>query len=144
MGVDVQNEIEIAKPRWEVAAFAADPDTATAWYKNIHSVEWDTTPPLEVGSRFRFEARFLGRTLLYTYEVREYDPGERFTMATTRGPFPMQTTYTWEDAGEGTLMRLRNQGEPSGFAAVTAPMMERAMHLANRSDLKHLKDLLES
>ncbi len=87
-------EIEIARPRDEVAAFAADPSNATAWYKNIKSVEWDTPPLLAVGSKLRFRAQFLGRTLEYTYEVRENDPGRRFVMATAQGPFPMETTYS--------------------------------------------------
>lgn len=38
---------------------------------------------------------------------------------------------------------LRNRGEPSGFAAVTAPVMTRAMRKANEADLRRLKDLLE-
>src|SRR3954471_21799328 len=82
--VDVLTEIEIARPRDAVAAFAADPANATAWYKNIKSVEWVTPPPVAVGSRMRFLARFLGRTLDYTYEVREHDPGRRFVMSTAQ------------------------------------------------------------
>ena len=144
MPVDVVTEIEIARPRADVAAFAADPDNATAWYKNIKSVEWETAPPLAVGSRMRFTAQFMGRSLAYTYEVGELVPGERFVMATAEGPFPMRTTYTWEDAGAGaTRMTLRNAGEPSGFAAVTAPVMARAMRRANTADLERLKALLE-
>ena len=138
-------EIEIRRPRDEVAAFAADPDNATAWYENIKSVEWETERPVVVGSRVRFVARFLGRTLAYTYEVREIDPGRRFVMSTAQGPFPMETTYEWEDAGEGaTRMTLRNRGEPSGFAAVGAPLMARAMRRANQADLRRLKELLEA
>jgi uncharacterized membrane protein len=144
MGVDVLTEINIERPRDEVSAFAADPSNATAWYKNIKSVEWETPPPAVVGSRVRFRAQFLGHKLEYTYEVREIEAGARFVMATAQGPFPMKTTYTWQDtAGGATAMTLRNTGEPSGFAAVTAPVMTRAMRKANEADLRRLKALLE-
>jgi len=142
--VDVTTEVEIARPRADVSAFAADPDNAVRWYENIESVEWKTSRPLAVGSRMAFVARFLGRRLAYTYEVREHVPGERFVMSTSEGPFPMETTYAWSDAPGGTRMTLRNRGEPSGFANVAAPLMARAMRRANRKDLQTLKELLES
>ena len=137
MSVDVITEIEIARPRAEVAAYAADPANAPEWYENIESVE------VHSPARATFTARFLGRTLVYTYEVREDVPGERFAMSTEQGPFPMETTYTWADAGAGTLMTLRNRGEPSGFAKVGRPVMEAAMRRANRKDLQRLKAILE-
>ena len=144
MPVDVQTEIDIARPRDEVAAYAADPDHATEWYENIESVEWKTPPPLAVGSQVAFVARFLGRRLAYTYEMRELVPGERLVMSTSEGPFAMETTYGWTDApGGGTRMTLRNRGEPSGFAKLAGALMARAMRRANRRDLELLKDLLE-
>ena len=144
MTVDVLTEIVIRRPREEVSAFAVDPRHMPRWYKNIKAVEWETPPPLVVGSRIRFHARFLGRTLDYTYEVRELEPGRRFVMATAQGPFPMETTYTWEDTANGeTRMTLGNRGEPAGFAAITAPVMTRAVRQANAADLLRLKALLE-
>lgn len=144
MPVDVQTEIVIGRPRAEVAAYACDPDNATAWYRNISAVSWETPPPLAVGTRLRFVAQFLGRRLEYTYEVREHVPGDRFVMRTDEGPFPMETTYTWRDAGDAsTRMTLRNRGEPAGFAKATGPLMAAAMRRANRNDLRRLKALLE-
>lgn len=138
-------EIVISRPRDEVAAFACDPDNATTWYENIKSVAWETDPPARVGSRIRFAAAFLGRGLEYTYEVREHVPGERFVMSTQQGPFPMRTTYEFSDApGGGTRMTLRNDGEPTGFSKVGAPLMANAMRRANRKDLERLKAVLES
>lgn len=141
--MDVSSEIEIARPRAEVAAYAADPDNATTWYANIKSVEWRSPRPVGVGSQIAFVAAFLGRRIAYTYEVREHVAGERFVMSTAEGPFPMETTYTWSDAPGGTRMTLRNRGEPSGFAKITAPMMAQAVKRANRKDLDRLKAILE-
>ena len=97
-----------------------------------------------VGTRLAFIATFLGRRLSYTYEIRELEPGERLVMSTAQGPFPMETTYTWDDAGEGTTrMTLRNRGEPSGFAKVAAPVMARAMRRAMNGDLRRLSGILQ-
>jgi uncharacterized membrane protein len=144
MAVDVTTEVEIGRPRPEVAAFASDLDRTTEWYENITSVTWHTPRPAVAGSRITFEAWFLGRRLRYTYEIRELIAGERLVMSTVEGPFPMETTYTWADApGGGTRMSLRNRGEPSGFAKVAAPAMAAAMRRANRRDLRSLKAILE-
>ena len=144
MPVDVLCEIEIDRPREETAAYAADPDNATSWYENIKAVEWKTPRPVSVGSQIAFVANFLGRRLAYTYEVMQFVPGERFVMSTAEGPFPMETTYTWEDGPSGgTRMTLRNRGEPAGFAKVGAPVMSAAMRRANRKDLRRLKEILE-
>lgn len=145
MAVDVLTEIIIDRPRAHVATYAGDPNNAPEWYVNISSVEWRTPPPLAVGSRLAFVAHFLGRRLAYTYELTELVPGERLVMRTAEGPFPMETTYTWEAAGDGaTRMTLRNRGEPSGFAKIAAPVMAAAMRRANRADLARLKTLLEA
>lgn len=145
MAVDVTSEIEISRPRADVAAFASDPDQATKWYANIKSVEWQSPRPVAVGSRVAFVARFLGRTLSYVYEVTEMVPAERFVMKTADGPFPMETTYTWQEtSNDGTRMTLRNRGEPSGFSRLAAPFMSIAMRRANRNDLERLRSLLES
>lgn len=144
MKVDVTTEALIDRPRNEVAAYAADPTNAPRWYANIDSISWKTQPPVRVGSLLTFVARFLGRRLEYTYEVVDFVPDEKLVMRTAQGPFPMETTYTWTDAGAGkTRMTLRNQGEPGGFVSIAAPMVSSAMRRANLKDLANLKKILE-
>jgi hypothetical protein len=41
-------------------------------------------------------------------------------------------------------MTLRNQGTPSGFSQMAAPIMERAIRRATTKDLARLKALLEA
>ena len=144
MTVDVLSTAVINRPVERVARYASDPDNVPAWYANIKSVEWKTPRPLQVGSRLTFVAHFLGRRLEYTYEVVEWIPGKRFVMRTTDGPFPMETTYTWEAVADGrTRMTLRNRGTPSGFSKWMAPFMAFAVRRANQKDLTLLRKRLE-
>ena len=144
MKVDVSSEIVIDRPVGVVSEYAANPDNAPAWYKNIKSVEWKTAPPVRVGSQIAFVAQFLGKRLAYTYEVIDFVAGERLTMRTAEGPFPMETTYTWVATADGeTRMALRNRGTPTGFSRFTAPIMAQAIRRANRKDLTLLKELME-
>jgi hypothetical protein len=141
--MDVTTEIEIDRPRAEVAAYASDPDNAPEWYENIDRVEWETPRPLAVGSKIAFVARFLGRTLEYTYEIRKLDD-DNLVMSTAQGPFPMETTYTWEGTPSGgTHMTLRNRGRPAGFSKLVSPFMASAVRRANRKDLSNLRRILE-
>ncbi len=145
MPVHVETHIRIARPRAEVAAYASDPDNATSWYENIRSVEWKSAKPLADGTRIVFVAEFLGRRLAYTYEVHKLIPGELLVMSTAHGPFPMQTTYTWQDADDGaTVMTLRNRGDPSRFARMATPLVKAAIRRANKNDLARLKTILEA
>ena len=144
MDVDVTTETVIDRPVVTVASYASDPTNAPEWYANIEAVEWQTSPPVAVGSRMTFVARFLGRRLEYTYEVVELVPGERLVMRTEQGPFPMETTYTWTPASAGsTRMTLRNRGRPAGFSTLLALFIAPAVRRANRKDLAALKAILE-
>jgi uncharacterized membrane protein len=144
MAVDVSTEIRIERPPGVVSAYACDPANAPVWYANIKSTEWKSDAIVHVGARVAFVAEFLGRRLEYTYEIAEFVPGEKLVMRTAEGPFPMETSYLFEETRDGhTHMTLRNRGEPSGFAKVMAPLMVSAMKSANQKDLARLKDILE-
>jgi hypothetical protein len=147
VSLDVLTDIVIQRPVAVVAAYAIDPSNAPSWYDNIDSVEWKTEPPLVVGTQVAFVARFLGRRLEYTYEIVELVPGTRLVMRTAQGPFPMETTYTFEADGTtagSTRMTLRNRGEPAGFSRLMTPLMAPAVRRANRRDLAKLKAMVES
>lgn len=143
--VHIITQIDIDAPIEKVSTFAADPDQAPKWYINIKSVEWVTPRPLAIGSKLSFQADFLGRRLAYIYEVVEYTPMVNMVMRTAQGPFPMETTYSWEALDkQHTRMILQNKGELSGFSKVMTPLIIPMMRRANQNDLKKIKKILEA
>lgn len=55
----------------------------------------------------------------------------KLVMRIADAPSPMETTYKWAPTDVGRMrMTLRNRGNPSGFAKLTAPVLERASHLS--------------
>jgi hypothetical protein len=45
----------------------------------------------------------------------------------------METSYGWVDTPRGTMMTLRNRGEPEGYSRVVSGAMSLAMRRANRA-----------
>jgi uncharacterized membrane protein len=143
--VDVVTEIMINYPISQVSEYASNPVHAPEWYVNIHSAEWRSPKPIAIGSQIAFKAKFLGRELAYVYEIVELIPGKKLVMKTAQGPFPMETTYTWQEMDANrTKMTLRNTGNPTGFSKIMSPFMATMMRKANMKDLKKIKDILEN
>jgi len=145
MEIDVVSEIEIAVPRERVAEFAADPANATLWRQIFEEAEPEHVGSPAVGWRVVFVSKVLASRLTYTYEVIEHVPGERLVMRTEDGPFPVETTYAWEDAGDGaTRMTLQTSGEPKKHTTKLAVrLMSKAWRKADAKDLAKLKAVLE-
>ncbi len=143
MAIDITADVNIGRPRAEVAAYAMDPANDPVWLGGIVEARQVTDGPFGVGTRVARVARFLGRRMDYTPEIREYVPGERLAMATDK-PFDMTITYAFEDRGTDTRASVRVQGEGSGFYAVAAPLLGPLVKRSVSRDLRTLKRLLES
>jgi uncharacterized membrane protein len=138
---DVSTESTIARPRDEVARYATDWRNDREWIGALTDVRLVQEEPLQVAR----VASFLGKRIEYVNEVVEDEPGRRLVMRSVKAPFPMTVTYEFEDApGGGTLMRIRTEGDASGFYRLAGPLLSRAVKRGVSGDLERLKARLEA
>jgi uncharacterized membrane protein len=141
VSTDVSVERRIERPREEVAAYAVDWHNDTEWIGALHEVKLVQDEPLQVAR----VAGFLGKRIEYVNEVVEHEPGRRLVMRSVKAPFPMTVTYEFEDGADGgSVMRIRTQGDASGFYRVAGPLLARSVKRGLERDLATLKERLEA
>lgn len=143
MSIDVQTEVLIRRPRAEVAAFMFDPRNDAIWTTGVVECRPLTDGPLRKGSRVERISKFLGRQFGYQYEVVAAD-GARFVQMHVDEPFPMEIRYELEVRPEGTLTRIRAQGDATGFFRLASPLMSKMVRRNITHDLELLKQHLEA
>jgi hypothetical protein len=120
--------------------YAADWRNDKDWIGALDEVRLVQDDPLQVAR----VASFLGKRIEYVNEVAEHEPGRRLVMRSVKAPFPMTVTYEFEDADNGgSLMRIRAQGDASGFYRLAGPLLSRAVKRGLERDLDQLKANLE-
>jgi uncharacterized membrane protein len=141
VSTDVSVERRIERPREEVAAYAVDWRNDTEWIGALNEVKLVQDEPLQVAR----VAGFLGKRIQYVNEVVEHEPGRRLVMRSVKAPFPMTVTYEFEDGADGgSVMRIRTQGDASGFYRVAGPLLARSVKRGLERDLATLKERLEA
>lgn len=143
MGITVQTQVEIRRPRAEVAAFMFDPRNDAIWTTGVVECRPLTDGPLRAGSLVERVARFMGRQFGYQYEVTAADD-DGFVEMRVEKPFPMHIRYELEDTSEGTLARIRTQGDPGGFFRLAGPLLGPMVRRNITKDLELLKEHLEA
>jgi uncharacterized membrane protein len=141
---DVTVEVEIARPRDEVARYAGDWRNDASWIGGVSEARQVTDRPFGVGSQVMRVASFMGRRIEYVTEVVAHEPVLRLAMRSVRGPFPLDVVYEFEDAAAGTRMRIRARGDASVFYRLAGPLLARAVKRSIAGDLERLKGLLEA
>jgi uncharacterized membrane protein len=140
----VELEITIDRPVGVVLDFIADISKFTQWAENAVEAVQTSEGPVGVGTTCRIVNRAMGKSLEHEFEVTEFDPGRRYTVRSTSGPFPMMMAYTVEAVGQGAKLHTVTEAAPGGITALAGPLMSMRIKKQLESDHKNLKRLIES
>ena len=116
--IRVTADIEIEHPSEAVFEYLANFENNPYWQRGMREARFTSEPPLRVGSTYDQVARFLGRRIVSSFEVVEFDPGRSITIATVASSFPIRVTRRVEPLESG---RSRVTAEISGDAERVLP-----------------------
>lgn len=110
------------------------------------SCEWTSEPPISVGSTYTQRARFMGRNVVSSFVVTDFEPGRRIAIETTESTFPIQVERRVEPVDEGSCQVSADitGGPDKGMMKLMAPLIQRRAQKSVDADYDQLVQLLES
>jgi len=143
--MEVTSSIEIDRPAAEVFEFVADMANNPRWQKGQVRCDWTSEPPIGLGSTYDQEARFLGKSIVSTFEVVEYTHGHHIRIVTTGGTMEIDVTRTVESLDDdrcvvGAIVR----GAPPKAMKLLGPLLPKMVRSSVKRDYQNLKTLLEA
>lgn len=139
---DIREQVTIARPRAEVAAYMFDPANDAAWTTGVLEANPRQPGRLRSGAKVERIVSFMGRRFGYEYEVVDA-AGDEFVEMTVEKPFPMRIRYELVDEGDATRASIHATGDSSGFFRLAGPMVDPMVRRNIRADLEALKRTLE-
>jgi uncharacterized membrane protein len=141
--VKLASTVEIDRPADEVFAVISDFSRNPEWQGGMKSAHWTSEPPTGVGSTYQQVARFLGRDVITTFEVVDYEPGRSVTIESRKSSFPITVTRSVEPLGrDRTRVSARIEGEPGRFFRLFGPLLRLLAERSVQADYERLRRLL--
>lgn len=137
---------DISRPADEVFEFLADVSNNPKWQYGMVSCTWTSEPPIGVGSTYEQEARFMGRNIVSTFVVNQFEPGRRVEIETVKSTFPIKVIRLVEpiDERSSRVSAEISGGPQNGFLKWLEPLMRGRAQKSIDADYDRLAQLLET
>jgi polyketide cyclase/dehydrase/lipid transport protein len=134
----------IYRPIRQVFDFISAPENDFQWQYGTLASARISEGAINIGTFFRSIGHFMGRRVLSTFEVNEYELNKRYGYKSLSGPLLSQTSYAFEIANGSTKITLSMQANVVNFFQMNEAILEKKMKKQLKENLAMLKDLLEA
>lgn len=144
--IEVRVSIDVSRPPAEVFAFWSDWSNNPLWQNGMKACTWTSEPPMRIGSTYDQRASLLGKPIISSFQVVEYEPDKLVRIKTTKSTLPLDITRTVAPGpnGVGTTLDAVIRGEPTGVMKLFNPLARRVVSWTIHKDYDRLKVLLDS
>ena len=143
--IEVRISIDVTLPPDDVFAYWSDWTNNPIWQKGMESCTWTSEPPLRLGSTYDQRASLIGRPIVSSFEVIEFEPGKKVRIRTTKSTLPLDITREIEPGGDGgTTLHATIRGDPRGLMRLLNPLTGWIVRRSIESDYRRLRELLNN
>ncbi len=140
---NVNSKIHINRPAQDVFDFISNPENNPQWQGGMVSCEITSDGAWGLGSTYSQKAKFMGRDIISTFKISQFEPGRLIRGDTVESSFPISFTRIVEPAEEGCMVQAIVTGDASGFIKIFTPLMNWMVKRSIDGDYRRLKALLE-
>jgi uncharacterized membrane protein len=139
----VETSIVVNRSTGEVYQFVCVNENALQWQLGLLEVR--VTHDVDgVGRAWTDVVQILGRRLEFSFRLVDSLSDRKLAFQSTAGPIPVQGSYSFEPAGDGTQVTFLMTGEPGGFFKLAEPVFMKMLQRQWQTSLANLKDVLEA
>ena len=142
--INMEQSIVINRPCEEVFAFLANPENETQWQAELVDSKFTSNGAVGIGTTGRDLRQFMGRPIETTWEVTEYQPGQKLGFRIIKGPIPFQASYVLEPVKGSTKLIFHAWAKTKGITKLFDPLINRMGQKQYERDLATLKTVLET
>ncbi len=142
--ITVQIDTDIDYPPGETFQFIANPENNPKWQNGMKRCVITSEGPWGLGSEYRQEAEFMGKPVITTFKITEYEQDHYIKGESIQSTFPITFKRIVESTDTGSKVMAIVTGAPTGILG-WLPFLTRAMIKSSiKKDYQQLKKLLES
>ncbi len=134
----------IYRPIKEIFDFICTPENDFQWQYGTLASGQISEGVNGVGAFFRSIGHFMGRRMVSTYEITEYEPTSKYGFKSLSGPVHSRTSYTFEIVGGATRINISMQASAVDLFPEAEGFVEKKMTKQLKENLAMLKEILET
>lgn len=142
--IDLNASVSIYRPIGQVFEFISTTENDFQWqYGTLESARV-SAGAIAVGNLMRSIGHVMGRRLLSTFEITEYESNKTYGFRSLSGPLEMRTLYTFGIEGGSTTVDLSTQVRARETLDVHEKIIEKQLKKQLKENLLLLKNVLET
>lgn len=135
--------LEVERPLEDVFAFVGDFANTKDWDPGVADASQITDGSIGIGTRYRADVVFGGRTLPMTYEVTAWDPPNRVVLRGEGSTVTAVDDIRFEATDAGTRIRYSADLRLKGLLKVAEPFLKGRFEETGRKAMAGMKTALE-